>query len=305
MSQRWNEVTESDHEPLKTLIEELKSIGWPTVQWGGSGVVLSPSGNYRTAFFETFGEKSGFIRGEGATVLEAAQKALAKIKKQAACSHPDDAWKYTHNNGNKTCGLCGFFTACTVEEAMKNYDHGQVRTPDRSTWISFDSRRPLCPTCGGHVLVHDPVFEVDRCTCGQLLETVTEKDGMPAYDRDHNLIRRPIDSAPQVVGFWNPAAGKWLGEEGHIKTCRLDEVQRWRTLIHRYLKGGTRELRLVKADKTPGDIVPFSYDEEKEAREFAESMTNLVEALTGKREAAVSMPEGAVSTPKESEEATE
>lgn len=285
MTMNWRQVPEPDHEPLKTLIAEMASIGWPTVQWGNSGVVISPKGNYRTAFFEAFGSADGFIRGEGATVLESAKKALAKIKKQAACSHPDDSWKYTHNNGYKTCGLCGYFTACTVEEAMSHYDHGEIRVPEKGTYLMFDFRRPLCPTCGGHILAHDYAFDINRCECGQRLEVVNDNIGRPEYDVNHNLVLRPIDTEPKVVGFWHPAQGLWLGEEGHMKTWRVSEIQRWRRLIDDDLQGGKFELRLVNSDLTPGEVVPFSFDREADGKAFAVSLKAVVEHLAGMPEA--------------------
>lgn len=91
---------------------------WPDdcfVQCGDSGVVFSPNGNYRTAFFEAFpSDPDTFIRGEGNTVEEAEQKAWKKLQRQSKCTHPAyDRRGYT--NGAAFCICCGLFRASLFE----------------------------------------------------------------------------------------------------------------------------------------------------------------------------------------------
>lgn len=94
---------DKDHRPLSD---------WPddcTVQWGGSGIVLSdrPGGSYGTAFFEAFPENGGFIRGEGPTIDEAEARAFSKFQKISACDH---AWsRKNYTNGGAICRHCGGF----------------------------------------------------------------------------------------------------------------------------------------------------------------------------------------------------
>lgn len=306
----WRQVPADDREPLLALIAEMKGTGYTDAQWGVHGLVIhggeggDPLKRFVTAekvtevaaFFEAFGK--AFIRGEGETVLLAAQAAMVEMKQQDACPHPADAWKYTHNNGYKTCGKCGYFAPCTPEEAMSHYDHGEVKTADGSTYLSFDNRRPLCPACGSHVLIHDRVFDIDRCyrrSCGQLLESVRDDTGFPQSDENHNKLWQPIAAEPPAVGFWHTGQGKWLGEDGHIKTYRLADITGWRAnIIDADLREPGMELRRVNLDHTPGDVVPFAFDREADAKGFAQSLTALFEHLTGEKS-----PGEAPSIPKE------
>lgn len=103
---------------------------WPetcSVQWGGSGVVFSKKGNYKTAFFEAFPKdgSAGFIRGEGATPDDAEHKAFQTWRKNIQC-HQDGGHHWTrarrlsngevktYSNGGCFCLNCGAF-----ETAMK------------------------------------------------------------------------------------------------------------------------------------------------------------------------------------------
>ena len=79
---------------------------WPedcVVQWGGGGIVLGAS-PYRTAFFEAFPKAGGFIRGEGPTVTEAEDAAMAKYLRHEACTH---LWSRKFPNGLGHCRRCG------------------------------------------------------------------------------------------------------------------------------------------------------------------------------------------------------
>ncbi|MGN5650304.1 hypothetical protein [Bacillus sp. Brlt_9] len=109
-------------------------------------------------FIETFGdEKEGLLRAEGKSLVECAKIQLAKAKKQSVCEH---RWEYTHSNGHKTCGECGKFTGCTIEEALENYTVGSVEYDEDST-IYFNNSMPVCG-CGSHkvlYLQHSMFFE--------------------------------------------------------------------------------------------------------------------------------------------------
>jgi hypothetical protein len=81
---------------------------WPEscfVQCGGKGVVISPAGNYRTAFFEAFPDT--FIRGEGGTIEEAEASAWGIYQRQLACPGHDYARRGDSEHG--TCRHCGRF----------------------------------------------------------------------------------------------------------------------------------------------------------------------------------------------------
>ncbi len=81
---------------------------WPEscfVQCGDSGVVLSVKGNYRTAFFEAFPDT--FIRGEGATVEDAEDKAWAAHQRHLACAGHEFDRRGDSEHG--TCRHCGLF----------------------------------------------------------------------------------------------------------------------------------------------------------------------------------------------------
>jgi hypothetical protein len=102
------------------------------VQWGAKGVVISAKGNYATAFFEAFpNDPATFIRGEGATVAEAEEKALARWRRHKACAgHEFERRGY--RNGAGVCKHCGLFNSdafepeerCTVCGCPTYYTYG-------------------------------------------------------------------------------------------------------------------------------------------------------------------------------------
>jgi hypothetical protein len=103
---------------------------WPEdtfLQGGARGVVLSSTGNYRTAFVEAFPTRPRtFIRGEGATVPEAENEAWARWQTITSCpAHPDhgpfEARGYT--NGSGFCARCGSWFSRVLPE--------QPTPPDR------------------------------------------------------------------------------------------------------------------------------------------------------------------------------
>ncbi|MED2737734.1 hypothetical protein [Bacillus toyonensis] len=169
---------------LTRLFNELADYGWNSQHWSEKSpeytaddilkfcptyfqVSERAQGRIRIEFYktlppeffiETFGdEKEGLLRAEGKSLVECAEKQLAKAKKQAVCEHQ---WQYTHSNGHKTCGECGKFTGCTVEEALAHYEIGNVDYDDETT-LYFNNNMTVCE-CGSHkvlYLQHSMFFE--------------------------------------------------------------------------------------------------------------------------------------------------
>lgn len=94
--------------------------GDTVVQWGARGIVLGRN-PYNTAFFEAFPDRKvtaggGFIRGEGATIEEAEDKAYARFVKQNACSH---LWGREHyRNTGQLCRHCRAFRCNEIREVV-------------------------------------------------------------------------------------------------------------------------------------------------------------------------------------------
>lgn len=90
---------------------------WPEdcfVQAGSSGIVFSPHGNYKTAFFEAFPKNpDSFIRGEGKDIIEAEEKAWKKLNKTLSCSldhkNKDSFIRKNYRNGAGFCKECNLF----------------------------------------------------------------------------------------------------------------------------------------------------------------------------------------------------
>lgn len=109
---------------------------WPEdtlVQWGRQGVVFVQDGkdSYTTGFFEAFpGDGSaGFIRGEGATLEEAEEKAFQEWSRNRACLEAGGhRWSRTRRlrggktdtylNGGCFCRRCGAFQTIMSEVVM-------------------------------------------------------------------------------------------------------------------------------------------------------------------------------------------
>lgn len=160
---------------------------------------------------------------------------------------------------------------------MAHYEYGTVEVPEQGTYLRFDHRRPLCPTCGGHVLIKDRAFDIYRCTaCGQRLSPVYGRFGMPVYEPDHQIKLEPIEKEPEVVGLYDTASGKWIGEKGWPLTCRLSELTKRPWFLSGYMKPGI-ELRILNPDLTPGEAVPLPGKPE----EFEEALKATLERLAG------------------------
>jgi len=92
-------------------------VGWH-VQGGASGlVVLRSSGTYTTAFVEAFPtEPQTFIRGEGATLVEAELSAWEQVQHILACpGHEFETRGYT--NGAGFCRHCHMFASAVFDVA--------------------------------------------------------------------------------------------------------------------------------------------------------------------------------------------
>lgn len=167
-----------DIEVIKQLFEEAATYGLNFFQWSSFSQPLNKTGNrenlrslypdYDTAtneqkrkwrdeftqnepnhyFIEAFGYQ--YIRVTGETFLEMAKDILEIVKQMHDCMLHE--WAYTHSNGHKTCSLCGFFTSCTVEEALQNYQKGEVKLTEHET-LYFDHEKALC-SCGSHQIVY-------------------------------------------------------------------------------------------------------------------------------------------------------
>lgn len=124
--------------------EHIPLSSWPDdcmVQWGGQGVVLSqkPGGNYRTAFFEAFPKKGGFIRGEGKTIEEAEADAFGQYRKISACDH---AWsRKSYTNGGGICRTCGGFMT-VFKPIVKLGEFAKPLSPSALDMVADGHMRP-------------------------------------------------------------------------------------------------------------------------------------------------------------------
>lgn len=159
-----------DIDKLTELLNELFDLGWDWSQWSSmlpdydDEDISSLDPEYKNLsekdkrkfvrnnmdriprhyFIESFGQPVyGYLRGEGRSLVECAGKIVRRAKQQLNCDHK---WKYTHNNGNKTCEKCYAFVQCTVEEAIKNYEKGSVKVNDNLI-LYFHNERSIC-NCG-------------------------------------------------------------------------------------------------------------------------------------------------------------
>lgn len=89
---------------------------WPEavfLQGGADGIVVGPSGSYRTAFVEVSADELGFVRGEGKTLEDAEDDCWAKAQRIWSCAGPaGHAWEARgYSNGGGVCKHCGAFGA--------------------------------------------------------------------------------------------------------------------------------------------------------------------------------------------------
>ena len=95
---------------------------WPVgtaMSAGRSGVVLSKSGSYQTAFWEVYPlDPQTVIRGEGATVQEAEDNAWAQYQRIVDPGHEHEFETRGYRNGAGFCKHCGLFMVdvFTLEE---------------------------------------------------------------------------------------------------------------------------------------------------------------------------------------------
>lgn len=96
--------TQKEHELQYDWSYDGKDIG---VQGGGSGVVFSKDGNYKTAFFEAFPDKpSCFVRGEGETIADAEKDAWERYQKILVCDHEME--RRDRRDGYGFCKHCSY-----------------------------------------------------------------------------------------------------------------------------------------------------------------------------------------------------
>lgn len=102
--------------------EHICANQWPDdcyLQCGATGIVLSASGSYVTAFFEAFPKApQTFIRGEGQDLPAAEADAWAQWQKIVACpAHEFERRGY--KNGAGFCKHCGLFISRAFEPQYK------------------------------------------------------------------------------------------------------------------------------------------------------------------------------------------
>lgn len=250
----------------------MERLGATRVQWGGSIV----GRNGLPTFVEVYAP-GHFVRGHGDSVLEAAHEAMAKLRRRLSCEHGD--WKYTHENGYKTCGKCGYLAPCTVEEALKNYQRGEVFDPELETHLKFDFGKSYCPCGRGHIIVHDPIFHSYRCmACQQILELVLSETGIPLR-KDGDWVLRPAATLPTVVGLWLVKEQKWLYEQRGRRYVPLT-IPISRLKLESYLRASQInkpgvEVRVFLPDGKPGDLIPVKANEEEFQEALCRVLTNL------------------------------
>lgn len=100
--------------------------------------------HYHTAFFEAFPEINGvgtFLRGEGATIVDAEASAWEQYQKLSVCpGHEFEARGYT--NGAGFCKHCGMFASNVIEPT------DPCRKCGKPTWYGLDNEgRRWCERC--------------------------------------------------------------------------------------------------------------------------------------------------------------
>lgn len=169
----------TDLQAIQTIFDELETLGFTFVQW--EDYVLEEE-EEEPVFMEAFGPQ--FMRADESTYLECAKVILENYKKRLECKKHEFA--YTHSNGNKTCKHCRYFTKCTIEEALENYEKGEVKWDEYKT-LKFNHLRSLC-SCGSHKVFYlkhafDPKkkYQCANETCNRFvpLEEVLKGDYIP------------------------------------------------------------------------------------------------------------------------------
>lgn len=144
-----------------TFFDSPHDYGTIMVQGGEGGYVFVRNGeNYTTAFVECFPEGS-FIRGEGATVVEADDACWAKLQSYTGCEHQWEVRGY--RNGGGICKHCGQFgskaftpeqlgLACTVcGVPTYHVPLGDERKPANQQESRCEAHDPRWPYFVGHL----------------------------------------------------------------------------------------------------------------------------------------------------------
>lgn len=235
-----------DIEKLTALLNELFDLGWDWSQWStklpdyDSEDISNLDPEYKNLsekdkrkfvrtnisqipkhyFIESFGNPVyGYLRGEGKSLVECAEKIVRRAKQQINCSHK---WKYTHSNGFKTCEKCYAFVQCTVEEALANYEKGNVEVNDNLS-LYFHNKRPIC-SCGSKKVYYlDPSMLYEKqYQCVSCLEYLPQKfkgsrySSLPVSPNDDGYA----EASTECEGSFSRHRFMSLGvmSEGHLKS---------------------------------------------------------------------------------------
>jgi len=117
---------------------------WPeecSVQCGERGIVISPNGNYRTAFFEAFPkDPRTFIRGQGETIELAERAAWDKYQRIMSCGNHEFE-RRGYKNGSGFCKYCDLFKSNVFEPS----EHCVVCNQP-TYWVSDINGKYYCET---------------------------------------------------------------------------------------------------------------------------------------------------------------
>jgi hypothetical protein len=95
------------------------------IQGGDSGVVFCRGKSYETSFIEVFpkiGKHSTFIRGEGASMREAEEAAMIKVKGAESCLEHEFSRKVSgseRTDGSGVCIKCNLFSSTALDPMTK------------------------------------------------------------------------------------------------------------------------------------------------------------------------------------------
>lgn len=172
------------------------STGATLVQGGSRGVVFSPTGNYRTAFVEVFGDKLAFVRGEGKTLDEAAEAAWTKVQSILNCpGHDYEPRGYTNGIGFcKHCrhqGRVGTFTPEDLGQFCS-----ECGTPTYSKIMRTRGDQPVIFRCDDHMPGNEFIKEHN---------SIDENDDSDdTLDRLFDLLNKSSDAQKEFWDTYSP-----------------------------------------------------------------------------------------------------
>lgn len=253
-----------DIEKLRSLLNELAELEWTRHQWSDilpdddDPILLTVEPNFneftkeqkdiffdehydsipKRYFIESFGHPTyGYLRAEGYSLVECAEKLILRGKKQIDCTH---SWDYTHNNGNKTCKDCRAFVPCTIEEALEHYEKGSVEMDDSIT-LYFHNSRSLC-TCGSHKLhyLQHSMFDEKKYQC-PVCETfwpIKFKDS-----KHSSLPVSPIDDQYESAQF---ETTKKIWDRHRFMTFGVTSEKQIKNQITRYILNMAKHYQFIE-----------------------------------------------------------